>query len=274
VLSFRRPAKPLDFDRTVASAKAAISAMVRRGECPGSEDFKNRWKDFKTTFVLAQRRKCAYCEQHVTGTSYGDVEHVRPKAGIQELTADRSRWGVELEGGEVSGRRPREVSRWGYHWLAYAWDNYVFACQKCNQPWKKNLFPIAEGPRLLPPAASRRETPLLLNPFEGPDPTKHLRFDERGQVSARDGSRHGEATIRTCGLDREHLRARREAVARRLQPMLKELEIASSDDQADSLLDRIEELGGADQEHAGMVRSMFEVLLGRDWREIFGPDAV
>ena len=54
--------------------------------------------------------------------------------------------------------------------------------------------------------------------------------------------------------------------------MLKELEIASSDDQADSLLDRIEELGGPDKEHAGMVRSMFEVLLRRDWQEIFGPD--
>ncbi len=247
--------------------------MVRRGECPSSDDFTNRWKEFRPVFVRVQHRKCAYCEQSVTGTSYGDVEHVRPKAGIQELTPDRSRWGVEQEGGEVKGRRPREVSNWGYHWLAYSWDNYVFACQKCNQPWKKNLFPIAEGPRLLPPAASRKETPLLLHPFEGPDPTKHLRFDEQGQISARDGSPYGEATIRTCGLDREHLRGRREAVAQRLRPMLQQLAEASTDDQVYDLLDSIGDLGARDKEHAGMVRSMFEVALGRDWQETFGPDA-
>lgn len=272
MLSFRRPPESDDFARRVAKAKETIAAMTARGVCPGSDDFKNRWRDFRQVFVLAQFGKCAYCERDVTPTSWGDVEHVRPKAGIQELTEDRSRWGEETEDGRVEGRTPREVSPWGYHWLAYEWTNYVLACDKCNRTWKKNLFPLAEGPRLLPPAAARKETPLLLNPFEGPDPVKHLAFDERGQISARDGSRQGNATIRTCGLHRERLRYRREEVAKRLLRILRRLEQAASDEETDELLNEIEHLGSPEREHAGMVRSMFEVFFRADWRETFGDD--
>lgn len=270
MLSFPRPPEPPDFARRIAKAQAAITAMHARGECPKSDHFENRWRELRAIFVKAQFGKCAYCERDVTPTSYGDVEHVRPKAGVQELTADRTRWGEEAEGGNVVGRTPRDVSSWGYHWLAYAWTNYVLACDKCNRSWKKNLFPLAEGPRLLPPSSARKETPLLLNPFEGPDPVKHLAFDERGQISARDDSRRGEATIRTCGLHRERLRNRREDVAKRLYRMLRSLEDASSDEETDELLDQVEQLGAPDKEHAGMVRSIFEVYFRADWGEYFG----
>ncbi len=271
-MSFQRPPEPSNFQRSVGSARSAIAGIVASGVPPKSGDFTNRWADFREHLVAAQHRKCAYCEENVTGTAYGDVEHVRPKAGVQEQTADRTRWGVEQAGGEVKGRRPRHVSDWGYHWLAYAWDNYVLACQKCNQAWKKNLFPIAEGPRLLPPSPACRETPLLLNPFEGPDPIKHLRFNDKGEIAARDGSRHGEATIRTCGLDREHLRGLREPIARRVEGILIQLEVRESEDDTWSLLDSLWELGAPDQEHAGMVRSMYEVYFDRDWRDTFGDD--
>lgn len=270
MLSFRRPPEPEHFERRVRSARAAVAALVSRGVCPRSDQFEGRWKEFRAHFVKAQRSKCAYCERDVTSTSYGDVEHVRPKAGVQELTAERARWGEETEGGNVVGRSPREVSSWGYHWLAYTWTNYVLACAKCNRAWKKNLFPLAGGPRLLPPS-SKPETPLLLHPFEGPDPVKHLAFDDLGQISARDRSRHGEATIRTCGLHREALRCRREEVARTVLPILLALESASSEETG-ALLDRIEELGAARREHAGMVRSMFEVHFKVDWTECFGDD--
>jgi 5-methylcytosine-specific restriction endonuclease McrA len=284
MMSFRRPPEPEDFQRRVEKARAAIHAMVRRGDRPSSDDFVNCWTRFRDHFVAAQHGKCAYCERDVASVAYGDIEHVRPKAGLQELTADRARWGKETEGGGVEDRAPRKVSDWGYPWLAYEWANYVLACEKCNRAWKRNLFPVAEGPRLLPPGA-RPETPLLLNPFEGPDPVKHLAFDERGDISARDGSRHGEATIRTCGLHRERLRTRREDVARRVQLLLKNLESVAAveaaaagkdepleGDETDQLLGQIKELGDPRCEHAGMVRSMFEGFFQSDWRATFGED--
>ncbi|MFC6225228.1 hypothetical protein ACFP2F_18420 [Hymenobacter artigasi] len=131
-----------------------------------------------------QHDKCCYCESLFIATSYGDVEHFRPKAGYQQL------WEGPLH-------KP------GYYWLAYEWSNLLFSCQRCNQEFKGNYFPLAND-------AARAKThhddiaweqPLLLHPvFDNPE--QHLNFvqDAIGQLDDR-----GQASIRGYGLDRPEL---------------------------------------------------------------------
>lgn len=69
------------------------------------------WKIAKTQLKKESNRKCAYCEANTAVVAHGDVEHYRPKSI--------------------------------YWWLAYTYDNYLYACQICNQSYKSNNFPIA-----------------------------------------------------------------------------------------------------------------------------------
>jgi hypothetical protein len=78
------------------------------------------WKAAKKQIKAESFGKCAYCEAPVDAVAHGDVEHFRPKGK--------------------------------YWWLAYCYDNYVFACQICNQSFKGEEFPC-HGPmlELVPP---------------------------------------------------------------------------------------------------------------------------
>jgi hypothetical protein len=80
------------------------------------------WKAAKDQLRRESSGKCAYCEGKASHVAHGDVEHFRPKAT--------------------------------YWWLAYCWDNYVYACQICNQSYKGENFPIAgtRWPEPQPPA--------------------------------------------------------------------------------------------------------------------------
>jgi uncharacterized protein (TIGR02646 family) len=132
-----------------------------------------------------QYGKCCYCESLFTATSYGDVEHFRPKAGYQQV------WEGPL-------RKP------GYYWLAYDWNNLFFSCQLCNQDYKGNYFPLANH------ATARAKThhddiaqeqPLLLNPALD-TPSNHLTFVDDA-IKALDA--RGTASIQGFGLDRPEL---------------------------------------------------------------------
>ena len=68
------------------------------------------WKAAKPQLKLETGGKCAYCESPTDTVAHGDVEHFRPKSK--------------------------------YWWLAYCYDNYVYACQICNQVHKGDKFPI------------------------------------------------------------------------------------------------------------------------------------
>jgi hypothetical protein len=68
------------------------------------------WKLAKPQLKLDAGGKCAYCESPTDTVAHGDVEHFRPKSV--------------------------------YWWLAYCYDNYVFACQICNQVFKGDEFPV------------------------------------------------------------------------------------------------------------------------------------
>ncbi len=76
-----------------------------------SIEFKSTfWKTAKTQLKKESNGKCAYCEANTEVVAHGDVEHYRPKSI--------------------------------YWWLAYTYDNYLYACQICNQSYKSNNFPI------------------------------------------------------------------------------------------------------------------------------------
>lgn len=100
----------------------------------------SQWKGSKRQLSLESKGKCAYCEAPASAVAHCDVEHFRPKSV--------------------------------YWWLALCYDNYLFACQICNQVYKGDQFPIY-GTRLVEPplAATMNEAQLkaLVGTF-APDP--------------------------------------------------------------------------------------------------------
>ena len=104
-------------------------------------DFKSAyWKTSKTQLKKESANKCVYCEANTSVVAHGDVEHFRPKSE--------------------------------YWWLAYTYDNYLFACQICNQTYKSNNFPIA-GIKFPQPAIKSTTTVAKINSLVGnisPDP--------------------------------------------------------------------------------------------------------
>lgn len=106
------------------------------------------WKAAKKQLKAESHDKCAYCEAPVSTVAHGDVEHFRPKSV--------------------------------YWWLAYCYDNYLYACQICNQSYKKDEFPVhgreryalaPPFPASLPPTVTRAELEALGARF-APDPVE------------------------------------------------------------------------------------------------------
>jgi len=145
----------------------------------------------KAALLAAQHNKCAFCESKPLPVSDGDVEHFRPKAAVQQAVS-------------TPCERP------GYYWLAYAWHNLLFSCERCNRRHKKSLFPLVDPQQRarIPTDPIETEQPIFINPAEE-DPSAHISFREHVPI-ARNGSRRGKRTIQALGLDREHLNEARE----------------------------------------------------------------
>lgn len=147
----------------------------------------------KDGLLRAQHRKCCYCESKFRATSYGAVEHFRPKGAVKQ------------ESGAVK-QYP------GYYWLAYSWGNLLVSCELCNTGHKGSLFPLIDD-------ASRArshhddieaESPLFVDPA-GEDPGLHIRF-RRAEVEHL--TERGLVTIEGLGLRRGELEdARKEVLA-------------------------------------------------------------
>jgi len=104
----------------------------------------------------------------------------------------------------------------GYYWLAYAEQNLLPSCEKCNRAeGKKSRFPI-EGSRATSPGDDLdAELPLLLNPYHAEDcneASNHFAYDYEliggeplfnGLMKAT--SRRGEESIRIYNLNRPPL---------------------------------------------------------------------
>lgn len=156
----------------------------------------------KLTLRDAQRRKCAFCESYFAHTSYGDIEHYRPKAGYKQRASDPL-------------RQP------GYYWLAYVWENLFYSCQLCNQQFKRNLFPLRDGKKRIRSHLGdlTREAPLLLYPGS-PTLALHIGFNEEYACAVGD-SPEGKATIDLLALNREELVLVRRARLRHLRDLLR-----------------------------------------------------
>jgi hypothetical protein len=172
-----------------------------------------KWKSAKARLKRDANAKCAYCEVPTAVVAHGDVEHFRPKSL--------------------------------YWWLAYTFDNYVFACQICNQTFKSDQFPVRGGTRLRPPRMPRRrptastlaqlakrlsmdasstsdahivsawarERPDLIHPYlEDPEPLLRYECDPANKevwlraTSKRGAPRFVTACNEVLGLNREELR--------------------------------------------------------------------
>ena len=202
----KSPAPPASLASAAPAARQALEQAYDADPAgcqqPGTAALKPRRsiyaaRDVKQQLRADQHQKCAYCETCFVHSSPGDVEHYRPKAGYRQAAT-----------GRVQGP--------GYYWLAYEWQNLLFACEDCNRARKRQLFPLANDP------AGRarthhvnltQEAPLLLNPAAG-DPAAHLTFADE---VARPLTPAGKATIAACALNRVALLADRRERLRHLR---------------------------------------------------------
>ena len=139
----------------------------------------------KKALIKAQYDKCCFCESKVTGISFGDVEHFRPKGGFRQ--------------------KPKGLlGKPGYYWLAYEWSNLFFSCQLCNQRFKRNLFPLKKpGDRAISHNDDiNAEKPMFISPAENPE--QHISFRKEIAYAIDDDPR-GKATIEALGLNRDEL---------------------------------------------------------------------
>lgn len=124
-----------------------------------------------------QHSKCCYCEQ-VQVPLHNDVEHYRP-------------WSK-------------------YWWLAWTWENLLFACRACNQKGgKEDAFPLFPGSLSLAfgEPAPGHELPELLDPSVD-DPRDHIRFarDPNGKWGPVGTSWRGVITLHIVGITRDDFR--------------------------------------------------------------------
>jgi len=128
-----------------------LRLMGQKGEL-GKADFKSAWwKPAKDQLKAETHGKCAYCEADTAVVAHGDVEHFRPKSR--------------------------------YWWLAYCVDNYLYACQICNQVYKGDRFPCLGAP-LAPPQVPADADLAALKPLAAaltPDP---LAGESNGTLAA------------------------------------------------------------------------------------------
>ena len=273
---FEAPPKPDGFDgkvaRAFATAKRAVAASKAHAAAHPDDrvkkvEFADLWGNFKAQLAAATRGKCGYCEVDVAAGQNGDVEHHSPKGAVWELLEDADQRGQDDEWtAKVLGRKRDVISNWGYWWRAYVWDNYLLSCLSCNQKWKLSYFPVRDEPRELPPSETTRETHLLLSPFHGKDPVKHLEFARDGRVLARNGSHSGQATIDVCGLNRRPLLRARRTNAKKAYDLVRRFLDEPDDSPAwNTALGDLFDLAHARNVHSGMVRAIFQHSTGLSW---------
>lgn len=177
-----------------------------------------------------QHHKCCYCEDRGRAR-HNDVEHYRPKG-----RADRA---------------PGCTEDHGYWWLAFTWENLLFACRDCNRAGKNDLFPLTPGDTPLQPPEQPpgNERPYLLDPAGLVNPVEHIEYEHRHAVAGepvrlhgpkqwfarpRDGSPRGHWTIHVCGLNEgELVELRKDHVDGNVRPQADELrEALSTPDEA------------------------------------------
>ena len=164
---------------------------LKQQQNEGERDFKFKsfiygHKSVKTSLKKLQHDKCCFCESKITHISHGDVEHYRPKGGYQQ-------------------NEHNKLKKPGYYWLAYDFSNLFLACQKCNQSYKKNYFPLIDESKRAHSHQDNinNEYPLIIHP-EYDDPENELEFIKE-IIRPKNNSLKGYETIKRTGIDRQEL---------------------------------------------------------------------
>lgn len=194
----------------------------------------------KKVLIALQNGKCCFCQGMVIDTSHGDIEHFRPKGGYQQTE-------------EQSLQKP------GYYWLAYDFSNLFFACQKCNEVYKRNYFPLADESKRAtsPDHDCSREESLILHP-EWDFPEDHITFVNE-VVKSKNGSLKGFETIKRTGLDRIELEDSRYVHLKTLKILARVARSASNE--AEDARDLFKEIGQPGNLFSAMVRANFPDLV-------------
>lgn len=191
--------------------------------------------------------KCVYCESRIESDRDGEVENFRPREGAR-------------------GFNSNEYAPGHYWWLAYEWENLLYACQICTQKYKRDYFPLenesfrsrigAMGDELL------SEKPLLIDPASE-NPEEHLEFQEDGLVI--DLSPRGKVTIEILGLNRSSLVEARKFEALQLKARLMQLTEGTED--LSFLVDLVKYVEELLSEHSSFVYSATQRTVFQNWYE-------
>lgn len=225
----RTPAEPPE----LASVRQEQLQKLRSLKRPPEKDEIAGYRVVAPHLWRMQDYKCCYCEQKLT-LSFQDVEHFRPKT-----RADRA---------------PGCPETHGYWWLAFTWQNLLFACALCNRTHKRDRFPLKIGSTALcaEEDAPGQEARWLLDPAED-NGVEHIVFlpwsqrvplpkDAGPRISpdqidgwralARNGSQEGDWSILVYGLnDPQHQELYLDHVRDQVLPYVKQMRdaIAKSD---------------------------------------------
>jgi len=210
--------------------------------------------EVKQSLLAAQHNKCCYCESKFGATSYGDIEHYRPKRAVRQ-----------------------EPEHLGYWWLAYVWDNLLVSCEVCNRTYKSTWFPLRnpEARAKTPTDDIDAEEPLLINPGLQ-DPRDHIHFQDDAPVALDD---IGQTTITVLGLRRTDLQEARLEQLNKIKMSFRIVylkALAAFFDQDEELKRKsisefeqfIEEVRGADAKFSSMAQDSIDQLLREI--EVFG----
>lgn len=225
--------------RTTQSLKDAYDAGQRdfefESDIYGAKSVKNK-------LISLQHGKCCFCEARITHVSHGDVEHFRPKGGFVQIAEDA-------------------LTKPGYYWLAYDWDNLFLSCQICNQRHKKNLFPLSNptARALSHHDELYAESPLFLNPADD-EPQDYIGFRDEYPFSIDDNER-GAMTIQALGIDREELAATRRDRLADLRLLLLSYQSLPEGSLRNEIEDRLRELVEPTAEYSAMNASALAGVL-------------
>jgi hypothetical protein len=147
--------------------------------------------------------KCAYCEAKYNRTQPVDVEHWRPKAGIEPFVLPFPVGANHGVSGHKQSRSTRKKLLPGYRWLAAMWENLLPSCIDCNRQryqffvrevagalradefkvGKGNYFPLDDEKGRVTDYRQplHNETPLLIDPCHD-EPEKLLTYRENGVI--------------------------------------------------------------------------------------------
>lgn len=272
-----------DWRQRAAAAHAVIEGIAARLPGATPEDTKatlrqlreeigrhsGLWRELKPSLEQLSREKCWYCETKQERSNMA-VDHFRPKSGVAECAAHP-----------------------GYWWLAFAADNYRFACTYCNSLLKDGEagetygkgthFPLVDEARRAYRANDLNgECPSLLDPIVPADPPL-LGFLDDGQATPRYKKERSplfferaDVSIRVYNLNQAKISDARSLIAfeikRQVERCEKYLDEAAAGD--DAALDHFKEVYrvlsrhiAPEAEYSAAARAFLSAYRDKEWVE-------